>query len=126
MLPLMDRIQISGLRSFGHHGVFDEERRQGQPFVIDVSVEVDLSAAAGSDALADTIDYGSLAERLAGAVANTQFRLIEALAGHLADLVLSEPLVAAVEVRVAKPRAPIAVQVDEVAVLLRRERREDR
>ncbi len=116
----VDRIEIKGLRAFGRHGVFERERRDGQTFVVDVALEVDLSRAAVSDALADTIDYGLLAERLAQAVSSTRFDLIEALAGHLAGIALEDRRVRAAEVRVAKPEAPLPVTLAEVAVVVRR------
>lgn len=122
MLQAVDRIEIRGLRVFGRHGVLEREQREGQPFVVDVALELDLSRAAMSDALVDTVDYSALSQRLAEAIGRTRFDLIEALAGHLADLALSEGKVRAVEVRVAKPQAPLPVQVDEIAVLLRRAR----
>ena len=118
----MDLIQIRGLRVRGRHGVFEHERRNGQTFVVDVTLERDLSGPAASDALGDTVDYATLAQQVADAVANTRFDLIEALAGHIADLALTDPSVDAVEVRIAKPEAPLSVDVDEVAILLRRER----
>jgi 7,8-dihydroneopterin aldolase/epimerase/oxygenase len=117
-----DTIEISGLRVFGHHGVFDFEKRDGQTFVIDVVLEADLSAAAASDELGDTIDYGTLAQRLASEVASTRFDLIERLAGHLLDVVLTDPLVQAARIRIAKPEAPVEVDVGSVAVTLRRQR----
>ena len=120
MLRPVDRIEIRGLRVFGRHGVLEQERREGQIFIVDVALEVDLVRAARSDALADTVDYGVLTRQLAEGVRRTRFDLIEALAGHLADLVLSDPRVRAVEVRVAKPQAPVGVTVDEVAVVVRR------
>lgn len=118
----MDRIEIRGLRARGRHGVFEHERRRGQTFVVDVTLERDLSAPAASDVLGDTVDYGTLAQQVAEAVEQTRFDLIEALAGHIADLALADPSVAAATVRVAKPEAPLEVAVDEVAVVLRRER----
>jgi dihydroneopterin aldolase len=117
----MDRIEIRGLRVFGHHGVFPNEQRDGQTFLVDATLEVDLDAAARSDSLGDTVDYGTLAQQLAEAVAATRFSLIEALAGHLLDLCLVDPAVRAAEVRVAKPEAPVTVDLAEVAVVLRRE-----
>lgn len=121
-LRLVDHIQIRGVRVFGHHGVYDRERRDGQHFVVDLDLDVDLSRAASTDALEDTVHYGLLAERVADAVAGTRFNLIEALAGHLADLALEAAIVQAVTVRVAKPEAPMDVDLDEVAVVLRRVR----
>ena len=120
--PAADRIQIRGLRVVGHHGVYESERREGQPFSVDLDLEIDLAAAAASDALDDTVHYGQLAERVAEAVATTRFDLIEALAGHIADLARACEGVQAVRVRVAKPQAPLNVEVDEVAVVLRRTR----
>lgn len=116
----MDRIEISGLHVFGHHGVFPEERQRGQLFAIDLVLECDLTAAASSDALADTVDYHALARRAAEEVAGTRFTLIEALASHLADLALREARVTAVEVRVAKPEVAIPLELDAVAVVIRR------
>lgn len=118
----MDRIEISRLRVFGHHGVFGEERQRGQDFVVDLTVECDLSAAAASDDIADTVDYDTLARRVAEEVAGTRFALIEALAAHLAGVALADPRVSAVEVRVAKPDVAIPVELDAVAVSLRRQR----
>lgn len=121
-----DRIELRGLRCFGYHGVADHEQRDGQTFVVDVTVHADLSAPAASDDVADTIDYGELAVRLSEAVAATRFDLLEALADHLCELVLADARVAAVEVRVAKPDAPVAVVLDEVAVTRRRTDRGNR
>ena len=118
---MTDKIQILGLRVFGRHGVFEHERRNGQTFVVDLTLERDLSQPAASDALCDTVDYATLAQQVADAVRTTRYDLIEALASHLADLALADPSVAAVEVRVAKPEAPMQVDVAEVAVVLRRE-----
>lgn len=118
----MDRIEIRGLRARGRHGVFEHERRQGQTFVVDLTLERDLSGPAASDELGDTVDYGIVAQRVGEAVEQTRFDLLEALAGHLADLALADPSVEAVTVRVAKPEAPLSVDVAEVAVVLRRER----
>jgi dihydroneopterin aldolase len=116
----MDRIEIRGLRVHAHHGVHAAEQRDGQTFVIDVTLNRDLSLPATSDDLADTVDYGALAQRLATAATETRFDLIEALAGHLADLVLAAPGVQQAQVRVAKPQAAIPVDLDEVAVVVTR------
>lgn len=118
----MDRIEITGLEAFGHHGVLPREQAEGQTFVVDLALELDLEPAAASDDLAATVHYGELAERVAGAVAETRFDLIEALAGHLVGLALSDPRVSAVTVRVGKPQAPVDAVFTDVAVVLRRAR----
>ncbi len=117
-----DRIELRGLRAFGRHGVLPHEQELGQAFLVDVVLEADLSAAARSDALADTVDYGKLGGAVVEAVAGTRFDLLEALAGHLADLVLADDRVTAVTVTVHKPMAPMGVLFDDVAVTMHRAR----
>jgi dihydroneopterin aldolase len=120
--PVRDRIVLRGLRVRGHHGVFDHERRDGQDFVLDLALEVDLAAAGASDDLADTVDYGALAETAAAVVAGPPRQLIEAVAAEVAARVLADARVAAVEVTLHKPQAPITLPFDDVAVVVRRER----
>lgn len=119
-----DRIELRGLRCAGHHGADEAERGQRQSFVVDVTVWADLAQPAASDDLADTVDYAGVAARVTEAVAATSFALLEALADHLCALVLADARVAEVEVRVAKPAAPMPVELDEVAVVRRRVRGE--
>jgi dihydroneopterin aldolase len=118
----LDRIEISGLRVYGRHGVFDWEQEQGQDFTVDVALAVDLRAAGESDDLADTVDYGLLAERIAREVEDTQFRLLEALAQHLSDVILDDERVQAVDIRIGKPDVALSVELHDVAVHIRRER----
>jgi 7,8-dihydroneopterin aldolase/epimerase/oxygenase len=117
-----DRITLTGIRGYGYHGVFPEERQQGQPFVIDLSCELDLSAAATNDDLGRTIDYGRLAQAVVDDVERDPLNLIEALAERIAGTCLGFEAVQRVEVTVHKPNAPIAVPVADVAVSLTRSR----
>ncbi|PSO51704.1 MAG: dihydroneopterin aldolase [Actinobacteria bacterium QS_5_72_10] len=121
-----DRIELCGLRCAGHHGADAAERAQAQLVVVDVTVHADLARAAVTDELADTVDYAGLAVRVAAAVGETSFALLEALADHLCAVVLADARVAAVAVRVAKPAAPMPVALDEVAVVAHRQRGEAR
>ncbi|MCG7581365.1 MULTISPECIES: dihydroneopterin aldolase [Mycolicibacterium] len=120
---MTDRIELRGLRVRGHHGVFDHERRDGQEFVIDITVWLDLDVAAASDDLADTLDYGDLAQRAADIVAGPPRQLIETVAGEIADGVMADERVHAAEVVVHKPGAPIPLEFADVAVVARRSRR---
>ena len=117
------RIALRGLRARGHHGVFDFEREQGQDFVVDVLLELDLAKAAATDDVADTVHYGELAERLAAVVAGEPVNLIETLAARLCELCMADERVIAAEVTVHKPQAPIAREFADVAVTARRSRR---
>jgi dihydroneopterin aldolase len=116
-----DRIELTGLRVRGFHGVFDFERRDGQDFVVDVVLEVSTAAAAASDDVADTVHYGELAEQLAAIIGGEPVNLIETLAERLADSCLSLAGVLAATVTVHKPEAPIPVPFADVAVTIRRE-----
>lgn len=117
-----DLLTLHGLTARGRHGVFPEERALGQRFRVDVTLELDSRAAAASDALDDTVDYGSLAHDVVALVEGEPVRLIETLAQRVADRCLAQPLVAAVEVTVHKPEAPVSVPVDDVTLTIRRSR----
>jgi dihydroneopterin aldolase len=118
-----DRIELRGIQSYGFHGVLAHERRDGQPFVVDVVAWLDLAPAASSDALADTVDYGTLVRDIVAAVEHDPVDLIETVAERIAELVLAGGRVEQVEVTVHKPEAPVTVPVADVAVVVLRGRR---
>jgi len=120
---MADRIELRGLTVHGHHGAFDHERADGQDFVVDITAWIDLVEAAASDDLADTCDYGVLAERAAAIIAGPARNLIETVAGEIAEDVMKDQRVHAVEVTVHKPQAPIPQVFADVAVVARRSRR---
>ena len=117
-----DRIALRGVRATGYHGVFEHERRDGQEFVVDVDVALDLSRAGETDDLADTYDYGALATAVVARVEGEPYDLIERLATVIADDVLRDPRVEEVRVTVHKPQAPVPVPFDDVAVAVTRNR----
>jgi dihydroneopterin aldolase len=119
---MTDRIELRGLTVRGHHGVFSHERTDGQEFVVDVTVWIDLDRAAASDHLTDTLDYGALAARVADIVAGPARNLIETVAAEIADDVMGDQRVHAVEVVVHKPQAPIPLAFNDIAVTIRRSR----
>jgi dihydroneopterin aldolase len=120
---MADRIELRGLTVRGQHGVFDHERANGQDFVIDIIVWIELADAAASDSLADTYDYATLAQRAADIVAGPPRNLIETVGAEIADFVMDDERVHAVEVTVHKPQAPVPQQIADVAVVVRRSRR---
>jgi dihydroneopterin aldolase len=99
----MGRITVSGIRAYGRHGVFAHERENAAPFDLSISLEIDLTAAAASDDLADTIDYDALHRRFVSIVAETSFALLERLAAALIDAVFEDRRVLSADVTVAKP-----------------------
>ncbi|GAA3736919.1 dihydroneopterin aldolase [Plantactinospora mayteni] len=120
--PGTDRIVLTGLRARGRHGVYDFERAQGQDFVVDVVLELDLTTAGRSDDVADTVHYGELAERLVAIVTGEPVNLIETLAERLAAACLADPRVLVSTVTVHKPQAPIPHDFADVAVTVTRRR----
>lgn len=115
-----DRIELRGLTVRGNHGVFDFEKREGQDFVIDVTLHTCVSQAAATDDIAETIHYGELAEDVAHIVEDNTFDLIETLASRIAEHCLS--LAEHVEVVVHKPSAPIQRSFNDVSVTVVRSR----
>ncbi len=111
-----DRITLTGLEVFAHHGVFDFEREQGQLFIIDAEVLVDMRPAADGDALANTVHYGELADAILEAVANDPVDLIETLAQRVADVALGFAGVNEARITVHKPDAPIDATFHDVSV----------
>jgi dihydroneopterin aldolase len=120
--PQPDRLAVRGLTVFGHHGVFDFERRDGQEFVVDLELDVDTREAAATDDLQQTVDYGSLVDDVRTAVEQDPVDLIETLAQRIADICLSRDRVLGVLVTVHKPHAPIQASFEDVALTIRRSR----
>jgi dihydroneopterin aldolase len=117
-----DFITLTGLRASGFHGVFEQEKRAGQQFVIDVTVWLDVAAAAAGDDLEATIHYGVLAEEVVAAVERDPVDLIETVAQRIADVVLAHRAADRVRVTLHKPSAPISVPFDDVSITITRER----
>jgi dihydroneopterin aldolase len=121
-MDFADEITLTGLRVFGRHGVFEQERRVGQHFVIDTTLYVSTATAAVSDDVVDTVHYGEAAERIAAIVGGEPVNLIETLAERIAEALLAYEGVRMVAVTVHKPDAPIDLEFADVAVTIRRAR----
>ena len=119
---MSDRITLTGLSATGFHGVLESERRDGQTFVADVTIELDTSVAGRTDNLADSVDYSVIASQVVSRIQGEPVNLIETLAEKIASDILATYLVTAVEVTVHKPQAPITETFADVSVHIRRER----
>ena len=117
---MSDRITLKGVSARGFHGVLDDEKRDGQTFVVDVEMEVDLGPAGTSDDLTDTVNYAEVASDVVALVEGESLDLIEALADRIASKVLTRPLVESVVVTVHKPQAPVGHPFTDVAVTVER------
>lgn len=122
-MPDPDRIEIRGLRVVARVGVPDEERAVPQPIELDIDLEVDLDAAAASDDVADTVDYGAVTLAVSEAVGSAEWALLERMAAVACDAALAaDDRALAAVVTVRKLRPPVPVDVDTTAVRLRRSR----
>ena len=100
---MSDRIELRGIRVWGRHGANPGEKDRPQPFDLDLTLEVDLSRAERSDALADTVDYDALHRGVVRIVETRSFDLLERLAGEIAALALRDGRVRRACVSIAKP-----------------------
>lgn len=117
-----DRILLRGLRVVAYCGVLPEEQARAQPFEINVEILSDLSAAGRSDDLADTIDYGAVADQLASLVTDNRFALLEHFAQRVADIILADAKAVEVTVEINKLRPPVAHDLASSGVRITRSR----
>jgi dihydroneopterin aldolase len=117
---MTDELSVSGIECFAHHGVFEHERREGQTFLVDLTLGVDTRAAASSDDLHDTVDYGSLVARVRAAVESDPVDLIETLAERISGVCLLDDRVLWARVTVHKPDAPIDAAFADVTLTITR------
>ena len=112
-----DSIVLEGMQFYGFHGVNAEEKSLGQPYVVDLAVEMDLSIPGKSDRLEDTVSYTHLYRSVRKVIEGESRNLLEAAAENVAIRILDEFPVKAVQVRVKKPRPPIKGSLVENAVV---------
>jgi 7,8-dihydroneopterin aldolase/epimerase/oxygenase len=118
-----DTIFITGVVIHARHGVMEHETEVGQRFVIDLELSADLSEAAQTDHLSDTVSYASVVSTATAAFKNTNYKLLERAAGAVAEAILATfARIDAVKVTVHKPHAPIAAIFEDVGVVLTRKR----
>jgi dihydroneopterin aldolase len=121
--PAIDSIELLGLREFGHHGVLEHERINGQYFSVDATLGLSISHAAHTDDLADTVNYAEVAQVVHEIIVGEPVGLIETLAENIAHRVLQFKLIKHVEIVVHKPHAPIPVDFADVTVSIFRSRK---
>ena len=120
---MSDQIHLTGIRAFGYHGLFDFEAEEGQNFLVDLAISIDLSKASVSDSISDTVDYGLVAELVVEEIEGERVILIERLAGKIGDRVLAlDTRITKVEITVHKPQAPVKAELSDIAVKITRTR----
>jgi dihydroneopterin aldolase len=120
---MTDRILLNRIAVYANHGLLAEEERMGQRFYISLDCRLDLRPAGQSDMVGKTVSYDQLAEIVTSISANRRFKLIEAFAEAIAAEILSKfPRINSLNVRVDKPSAPIPAILDEIAIVIERQR----
>jgi dihydroneopterin aldolase len=120
---MSDSIFVNGLVLHAYHGVMPHEGKVGQPFILDLRLDIDLSQAAKSDKVADTISYDQVVRTASEAFTTRRYKLIEAAGAAVAEAILAAyAKVTRVRVTVRKPHAPVAAVFEDVGVTLTRAR----
>lgn len=120
---MKDHISLLGISAIGFHGVFPDERRDGQIFSVDLKLFLDLEPASKSDDLELTVNYASVAAIAVEEIAGEPLDLIEALASRISSRILGDfPLIESIEVTVHKPSAPVGVNFSDISVTIVRSR----
>lgn len=117
----MDKITITNLKVFAHHGVFPEETRDGQEFFVNAKLRLDCRKAGKSDCLTDSVHYGDVCHFITDFLQNHTYQLIEAAAEHLAEaMLLSISRLEQVEIELCKPNAPVLLPFENISVTIER------
>lgn len=119
----MEKIYIKGLEIYAYHGVFPKEKEKGQPFVLDITLELDCAHACRTDELGDTVSYADVCDTVEQTMLSKKCNLIEHAAEIVCDSILENyPSIQAVEILLKKPKAPVKQKIAYAAVELRREK----
>ncbi len=117
---MSDKILITGIQALGYHGLLEDERKNGQLFVVDAEVELDLSEAAKNDDIKKSVDYNALAILIHSAITGPAVNLIESLAHRIGIKALETfKEIDEIKVTVHKPKAPIEVSFTDASVSIK-------
>lgn len=122
---MYDSIIIKNLKIYAYHGVNPEEKRDGQTFYIDITLQADLSRPCVSDKVEDTINYDEVCSCAYRIMTENTYDLIERAAQAVCDGILDEfPQVMQIELTLKKPNAPVKCDIEYAAVKIYRERKD--
>ena len=118
---MSDQIRVTGIKAFGYHGVLPHEATEGQEFIVDLLITLDLRAVSLSDDLNESINYADLAQIAHDNIVGERVQLIERLAGRIAEEISSAySQITSVSVTVHKPHAPVTVDFEDISVTITR------
>ena len=114
---MTDKIILTGIEIFGHHGCSVEEQNRGQIFKVDLELNLDLSKSCASDELTDTVDYATILFEVEKIVAGKPRKLIETVAAEIAEKILRDfNLIESLTVTLHKPDAPLPIKYFDAAI----------
>jgi 7,8-dihydroneopterin aldolase/epimerase/oxygenase len=113
-------IELQGIELHGFHGVLDDERRDGQRFLVDLELDLADETAAASDDIEDAVDYRDVVETILAVSNGRAYHLLEAFAAAIADALVARFPLTRARVRVRKPDVELARPVDHAAVIVER------
>lgn len=117
-LEYLDHISLVGIQERGLHGVLDHERQDGQLFLVDADIYLDLRDAGASDQIADTVDYSRISGLISRIITGPPCDLLEKVATQIAEETLQLPKVQAVRICLHKPQAPLGIEKEDVSVTI--------
>lgn len=115
-----DVIKITGIKTFGYHGVFENEKKSGQDFFIDIEYRYETSQAIAKDEIEKAIDYGAVISKVKSIVEAESKNLIETVADEIAQDLLRDFKIEWVKVTLHKPHAPVEISFKDIAVVVER------
>ena len=117
-LQYLDHISLVGIEERGLHGMLDHERQDGQLFLVDADIYLDLQAAGASDQIADTVDYSQISTLISRIITGPPCDLLEKVATQIAEETLQLANVQAVRICLHKPEAPLGLEKEDVTVTI--------
>jgi dihydroneopterin aldolase len=118
---MSDKLNLTGIRGFGYHGVFESERKNGQEFVVDVEIETKFKNL--NDDLTKTIDYSKLVDLVSTEITSNPVNLIETLAERIAEKIMNfDKKIKALTITVHKPAAPVSANLSDISVTISKTR----
>lgn len=117
-LQYLDHISLVGIEERGQHGMLDHERQDGQLFLVDADIYLDLQGAGASDRIEDTVDYSQISALISRIITGSPCDLLEKVATQIAEETLELENVQAVRICLHKPEAPLGLEKQDVKVTI--------
>ncbi|MDU7515451.1 MAG: 2-amino-4-hydroxy-6-hydroxymethyldihydropteridine diphosphokinase [Varibaculum cambriense] len=117
-LQYLDHISLVGIEERGRHGMLDHERQDGQLFLVDADIYLDLQGAGASDRIEDTIDYSQISALISRIITGPPCDLLEKVTTQIAEETLELENVQAVRICLHKPEAPLGLEKQDVKVTI--------